>query len=194
MASYQQGGQENWQNQLLRLDVVFYIFPVPPDLRFEILDISCNLRKTRDYFFNMFIVKSKILAIMLMLLISVGQTASAAEASCNMDINQVTMEQDRDVSCMKDMDMASQDRSGQDRSGQDRSGTATNDTTDCGNSSMAEYCNYNCHCPSGDVTSAILLATPDSGRDMAALRKNTKNPYLIIMQFPTALYRPPISL
>ncbi len=138
----------------------------------------------RDYFFYMFIVKNKILAIILMLLVSVGQTATAAEVSCNMDNSQTTMEQDMDVSCMKDMDMTPEVRSDD----------AANDTADCGNAGMAEYCGFDCHCPSGDVTSAILLAAPDSGRDMTSLRKNTKNPYLIIMQFPTALYRPPISL
>ncbi|VAW00500.1 hypothetical protein MNBD_ALPHA01-844 [hydrothermal vent metagenome] len=132
----------------------------------------------------MLIVKNKILAIILMLLVSVGQTASAAEVSCNMDINQVTMEQDMDVSCMKDMDMSSQNRPDD----------AADDTTDCSNANMAEYCDLNCHCPSGDVTSAILLATPNGSWEMALLQKNTKSPYLIIMQFPTALYRPPISL
>ncbi len=142
----------------------------------------------------MFIVKSKILAIFLMLLISVGQTSTAAEVSCNMDSNQVTMAQDMsnqvtmaqdmDISCMKDMDMTSQNRPDD----------AADDTTDCSNSNMAEYCDLDCHCPSGDVTSAILLATPNGNWEMALLEKNTKNPYLIIMQFPTALYRPPISL
>ena len=68
----------------------------------------------------------------------------------------------------------------------DMSSETPTDTADC--------CPQDCICPLGDCASVMLLSFPTHGLEMVALQKNSKTLFLVTTQFPTALFRPPISL
>lgn len=119
---------------------------------------------------------------MLVLMVFIGQAAAAANESCQMSTEKQRSEQSMDAPCMTSIDQST---------------NIMNDVESCSSQSktnMAEYCDQECNCPSGDFASAILLTIPESCREVASLQKNSKSPFLVIKQFPTTLYRPPISL
>lgn len=61
-------------------------------------------------------------------------------------------------------------------------------------SDAADCCPQDCTCPLGDCASIMLLSFPTHGGEMVALQKNSQRLFLITKQFPTTLFRPPISL
>jgi len=131
---------------------------------------------------NVLIVKRNILAIFLMLMTFNGQAASMEVGPCQMDISQQTVHQNITNMCMASMDHTS---------------SSINDNQPCNSESeinMAEHCEYECHCPFGEIAPAILWAISDNDREMIPFKEPDQSAYLTLMQFPFTLYRPPISL
>jgi len=123
-------------------------------------------------------IKNKILVVMLMLMVFIGQTANATNASCQMDISQnIHLDMDTTNRSAKDMinhiiiiDTATQ-------------------------SFMDDCCIQDCDCAlGGGCSSVILLSSPHQDWEVVTLQRKGNYPYLVTRQPLTTLYRPPISL
>jgi len=125
-----------------------------------------------------FLIKNKILAIMFMLMVFIGQSAAATNDSCHMS----AMDQNNHLSSHTTRHMT------QNIAPHNRlSDSATP-------SSLDDCCAPDCNCPMGGCTFALLLASPHHVWEVIGLQKMGDRPFLVTRQSPTTLYRPPISL
>jgi len=124
----------------------------------------------------MLYIKSKVFAVLLVLLVFIGQTASAEAMSCQMD-TEISVAADNTTSTehpectIDDMDPYSLQA--------DMNGS--------------ECCLEDCGCPVGNLVSAILLNSPHHKWIPPSFRKNSPRPFLMVGDPPSsALFRPPI--
>ncbi|MCF6196255.1 MAG: hypothetical protein L3J50_06075 [Emcibacter sp.] len=124
----------------------------------------------------MLYIKSKIFAILLVLLVFVGQTASADVMSCQMDA-EIAVAADNATPTehpewnIDDMDSYSLQ--------------ADMDGSEC--------CLEDCGCPVGNLVSAILLNSPQHKWASPSFQKNSARSFLVVSQSPSTLFRPPIA-
>ncbi|PCI51447.1 MAG: hypothetical protein COB49_01635 [Alphaproteobacteria bacterium] len=123
----------------------------------------------------MLFIKSKILAVMLVLMVFIGQATAATSNSCQMDQNihlsiAVTSRITKDTVIHINM-----------------LGSETL-------SSMDDCCAQDSDCPLGDCSSVMLLSSPHHLWEVITLQRKGDRPFLVARQSPTTLYRPPISL
>jgi len=121
-------------------------------------------------------IKSKIFAVLLGLLVIVGQTASADVMSCQMGA-EISVAADNTTptkhpECnIDDMDSYSLQA--------DMDGSAC--------------CMADCGCPVGNLVSAILLNSSPHNWASQSFQKNSARSFLVVSQSPSTLFRPPIS-
>ncbi|MDF1690238.1 MULTISPECIES: hypothetical protein [Cycloclasticus] len=124
--------------------------------------------------------KSKVIALILLLLVFVGQSMASAVMPYQKEMNNannqshhMTMDgEDDSTHLMHDMDNADL--------------ASEPNSSGCAESS--------CYCAMGGCSSAMLPTTVhDTAILLGSFQKNSQPPSLAISQIPTSLYRPPIS-
>lgn len=115
---------------------------------------------------------------MLMLIVFIGQATAATNNSCQMNTIDQNIHLSMDVTRHISKDMVSH---------KNMSGSETQ-------SDMNGCCLQDCNCPLGDCSSVMLLSSPHHDWEMIALQKKRNHHFLVVIQFPSGLYRPPISL
>ena len=123
-----------------------------------------------------------ILMILLMFMVFTGKTASAIDISCHMEMDPSPPQHSKTNPCMESMNQDVK---------------MHHDSKNCCSQSKVnkpQYCDNEGNCTSSDFSPALLFNAPILGRDFDLQQKNSKSPFLVTKQFPTTLYRPPISL
>lgn len=121
-------------------------------------------------------IKGKIIAVLLVLLVFVGQTASADAMSCQMDT---------------EISVAIND-------------TASTEHPECPSNDMDSYnllndmnssecCVEDCGCPIGNLVSAILFSSPQNDWADLTFQGNGARPFLVVSHPLSTLFRPPIA-
>jgi hypothetical protein len=132
----------------------------------------------KDLLQKVSLIKSKILTVMLMLMVFIGQTAAATNDSCHMNTVNQNIHLSMDTTSHIAQDTVSHIV---------KSGSVTQ-------SNMSDCCTQDCNCPLGDCSSVLLLSSPHQNWEMIALQKKAGRLFLVTRQSTTTLYRPPISL
>ncbi|PCJ41610.1 MAG: hypothetical protein COA81_06870 [Alphaproteobacteria bacterium] len=121
-------------------------------------------------------IKGKIIAVLLVLLVFVGQTATADAMSCQMDA---------------EISVAIND-------------TASTEHPECPSDDMGSYnlladmdssgcCLEDCGCPIGNLVSAILFSSPQNDWATLTFQENGARPFLVVSHPLSTLFRPPIA-
>lgn len=123
------------------------------------------------------------MTLLMMLLVFIGQTASAAVDPCQNKANSNNMSShvmshERDTMCPTEENINPSCMSEMTASG------SASESLDC--------CEQDCTCPVGDLVSAILIPLHSGGLDIMPPKKFSLSSFLTVRKIPVSLYHPPI--
>lgn len=122
----------------------------------------------------MLLLESRILAVMVVLMVFIGQANAVTVSACQINM--------KNQSVTQSMRMV------------DHSSVTVSEDDSLSAPKMSDCCDQNCACSSGNCAPAVMLPVSYDDRDVIPLQKNTAPQLLIPEQSSTSLYRPPISL
>lgn len=128
--------------------------------------------------------KTKILAMILMLVTFTGQAMSLDADPCQMDMMPQAADQSGAHPCT--MSMAP--------SPSEPAPCGSQNCNDKPLGQQAEHCDTDCHCPSGDISVAIVKLHPNSLSHNVPFKADIQGHNVTISQLPFRLFRPPIFL
>jgi hypothetical protein len=138
------------------------------------------------------IKNSRLFTVIMMVLMIVSQSVASAASYSMTKVSTTTAMSGEHHSCHDEEGMvidAKDDSSAVDQS------SAIDSSLDMTSDASSNCCDVDCHCPSGNCSSTALpLHIMPNGRLHSLSQDNEFPSQWVVSQFPSSLYRPPISL